>query len=121
MPLVLAVDRDRLSRVRHLGLMARVRLVIGGVNHHSAAGFQAVTQCKPGVVQVTRGDLNGAEVKAALAKFVVVNRGAELAECYREIRVLHLPGKGVLQTLPQALRRVDVPFIAGDEERREKG
>ena len=67
-PLVLAVNRKELSRVGHLGLMARVRLVIGGVDHHHAAGFQAVTHRKPGVVQVTGGDLNGAKVKGALAE-----------------------------------------------------
>src|SRR4029453_15786603 len=89
-PLVLAVNREGLGWVRHLGLMARVRLMIGGVHYRYTAGFQAVTQRKPGVVQVTGRDLNAAEVKGALAKLVVANRGIELAKCYREILVLHL-------------------------------
>src|SRR6266481_4335815 len=120
-PLVLAVNREELSRVGHLGLMARVRLVIGSVDHRHATGFQAVTKRKPGVVLVTGSDLNGAEVKGAFDKVMVANRGAELAKCHREIRVLHLPGEGILQALPQTLRRVDVPFVPLDEERREKG
>src|SRR4030095_6951166 len=65
-------------------------------------------------------DLNSAEVKGAFAKLVVADRGAELAKCHREILVLHLPGEGVLQALPQTLRRVDVKFVPLDEERREK-
>src|SRR5215470_2511925 len=101
--------------------MARVRLVIGGVDHRHAASFQAVTQCKAGVVQVTGGDLNGSKVKGAFGKLVVANRSVELAKRHREIRVLHLPGESILQTLPQALRRIDVPFVTMDEEWREKG
>jgi hypothetical protein len=72
------------------------------------------------VVQVSGGDLNGAKVKGALGKLVVTDRGAELAKCHREIRVLHLPGECILQALPQTLRRVDVKFVPIDEERREK-
>src|SRR4029077_16754739 len=120
-PLVLAVNREELSWVGHLGLMARVRLGIGSVDHRHATGFQAVTKRKPGVVLVTGGDLNGAEVKGAFDKVMVANRGAELAKCHREIRVLHLPGEGILQAPTQTLGRVDVPFVPLDEERREKG
>src|SRR4030095_5809700 len=100
--------------------MARVRLLRGGVDTSHAAGFQAVTQRKSGVVQVTGGDLNRAEVKGALGELVVADRGAELAKCHREILVLHLPGEGILQALPQTLRRVDVPFVSRDKERRKK-
>src|SRR4029077_12366828 len=100
--------------------MARVRLVISGVDHRHAAGFQAVTQRKAGVVQVAGGDLNSAKVKGSFGKLVVANRGVELAKRHREISVLHLPGEGVLQALPQTLRRIDVPFIPLDEEWREK-
>src|SRR5207344_3069952 len=88
--------------------------------HRHATGFQTVTQRKPRVVQITGGDLNGTKVKGTLAKLVVANRGVELAECHREILVLHLPGEGILQALPQTLRRVDVPFVPRDEEWREK-
>src|SRR5215831_13523384 len=101
-------------------MMARVRLMIGGVDHNHAAGFQAVTQCKPGVVQVTGGDLNGTKIKSAFAKIMIANRSVELAKCHWEIRVLHLPGEGILQALPQTLCRVDVPFVSRDEEWREK-
>src|SRR5262245_34008202 len=101
--------------------MARVRLVIGSVDHRHTAYFQPVTQRKSGVVQVTGGDLNSAEVKGAFAKLVIADRGAELAKRYREIRVLHLPCEGILQALPQTLRRVDVKFVSLDEERRKKG
>ena len=96
MPLVLAVNRQELGWVGRLGLMARVRFVIGSVDHRHAAGFQAVTHRKPWVVQVTGGDLNGAEVKGALMKLVVANRGVKLAKCHRKILVLHLPGEGIL-------------------------
>ena len=120
-PLVLMMNSHDLSWLSYLGVMARVRLVIGSVDHRHAAGFQAVTHRKPGMVQVTGGDLNGAKVKGALGKLVVANRGVELAKCHREIRVLHLPGEGILQALPQTLRRVDVPFVPLDEERSKKG
>src|SRR5215813_13245292 len=101
--------------------MARVGLVIGSVDHRHTACFQPVTQRDPGVVQVTGGDLNSAKVKGAFGKIVVANRGAELAKRYREIRVLQLPCEGILQALPQTLRRVDVKFVPLDEERRKKG
>src|SRR4030095_11391803 len=48
--LVLAVNRKGLSRVGYRGLMPRVRLMIGGVDHHHAADFQAVTHRKPGMI-----------------------------------------------------------------------
>ena len=118
-PLVLTMNSNDLSLVGHLGLMARVRLMIGSVDHRHAAGFQAVTHRKAGMVQVTGGDLNGAKVKGALGKLVVANRGVELAKCHREYTILDLPGEGILQALPQTLRRIDVPFVPGDEERRE--
>src|SRR4029450_5561266 len=42
-PLVLAVDREALSSVASLVLMARVRLVIGHIDHCDVARFQAAT------------------------------------------------------------------------------
>src|SRR5215472_7130281 len=100
--------------------MARVRLVIGSVDHRHTACFQPVTQRDPGVVQVTGGDLNGAKVKGAFGKIVVANRGAELAQCHREIGIFHLPSEGILQALPQTLSRVDVKLVSWDKERRKK-
>jgi hypothetical protein len=120
-PLVLPVNREELSWVARVGLMARVRLVIGSVDHRYAARFQAKTQCNARVVQVTGSDLNGTQVKDALGKLVVAYSGAELAKRHWKIRILHLPGEGILQALPQTLRRVYVPFVSLDEEWREKG
>jgi hypothetical protein len=48
---------------------------------------------------------------------VIADGGAQLRECDREIRVLHLPREGPLELLAQASGRVDVPLIAGCEER----
>src|SRR5262245_31840042 len=100
--------------------MARVRLVISDVDHRHAADFQAITQRKPGVVQITGGDLNGTKVKGTLAKLVVANRGVELSKGHREILVFHLPGECIFKPLPQTQRRVDVPFVAWNEKWREK-
>src|SRR5262245_41818710 len=100
--------------------MARVRLVISNVDHRHAAGFQAITQRKPGVVQVTGSDPNGAKIKSALAKLVVTNRGVELTKRHREILVFHLPGECIFKPLPQTQRRVDVPFVAWNEKWRKK-
>ena len=65
-PLVLAMNRQESGWVGRLGLVARVRFVIGSIDQRHTAGFQAITHCEPGVVQVTGGDLNGAKVKGAL-------------------------------------------------------
>ena len=44
----------------------------------------------------------------------------ELLERHGEVRVLHLSGKRALEREAQAARRVDVPLVAGHEERHEK-
>ena len=48
-----------------------VRLMIGGVDHRHPAGFQAIAQREPWVVQITGGDLNGAKIEGTFAKIVV--------------------------------------------------
>src|SRR2546422_2522097 len=56
-PLVLAVDREALSSVGSLVLMARVRLVIGHIDRYDGAGFQGAIHRKAAVVQRTGGGL----------------------------------------------------------------
>src|SRR5919106_2869504 len=52
---------------------------------------------------------------------MVSDRGAELVQRYGEVRIAHLPGQSFAQGLPETVRSVDAPFVAGHEEGREEG
>lgn len=119
--LILTMNAWQLSGVAHIAVMRRVRLVIRGVDDADTTAFQPVTQREPGMVQITGRHSNSAELKRSFDKFVVADYGAELPQRDREILVLHLTGESILQSLSQALRRVDVPFVPRNKERREKG
>src|SRR6266496_4242297 len=51
---------------------------------------------------------------------MVVDRGSELIERDREIRVLHLPGQCFAQGLAKAFWAVNIPFVTGHEKRSEE-
>ena len=101
--------------------MARVRLVVRGVDHCGAVGLEPVAKRETGMVHIACSDAGAAGIEAALPQIVKAQGGAELAETDGEVRVLHLPGHGCLEPLADTFRRVDVPLVPGCEEGREEG
>ena len=104
--------------VRHVG---GVRFVIAGVDHAGAVAFDAERQRQRGVVQVARLDRDIVDDEATFAQVVIAHGCAEGLGRDREIGIFHLPRERVLERFAEALRRVEVPFMARHEERREEG
>ena len=115
--LVVHLVDDAVAQAR----IRRVRLVIGRVHEGGAVRLEAVAERDPGVIEISGGGVDGTQLEGALAQVMVANRGAHLAERHREIGVLHLPGERLLEPPATAARRVDVPLVARDEQRREEG
>src|SRR5207237_6419377 len=67
-----------------------------------------------------RGDLDVVDPQPSLDQLMIADRRAELLEAHWKIGVLHLAGERVAQCLAEAARRVDVPFVAGLEQRPEE-
>ena len=72
------------------------------------------------MIQIVGGDLDIVDIEGALDEVVIANLGPALIERDREVCILHLPGQGFTQGLAQALRAVDVPFVAGHKKRSEE-
>ena len=97
-----------------------VRLVIHRVDHHVAAGLQAIAEREGRVVQILRGDAHGADREAPLDEIVKTNARPQLREGDGEVVVLHLSGQRPFELLSERPRSIDVPRVPRDEERREK-
>src|SRR6266853_1615413 len=63
------------------------------------------------------GDFDIVDVEGALNEVMIANPGSALIKSDGEIGVLHLPGQGFTQGLPEALGAVYVPFVAGRKKR----
>src|SRR5262245_15616709 len=118
MPAVLAVQWGLPGEPRR-GVRS-VRLVIGRVHDHHAAGLQTVAEGEGRMVQILRDDAHTADRKATFDQIVKARRRPELRERNGKVVVLHLSGQGPFELLPDRTRSVDVPRITRHEERREE-
>jgi len=98
-----------------------VWLMVRRVDDRDSVRFQPVAEGQRRMIQVLSCHANVFHGEDAFHEFVVADGGWELLEAHGEIRVLHLPGQGVLKMLTQPARRVDIPFIPGREKRGEEG
>ncbi len=95
-------------------------LVVGGVHERGAVGLDAVPERQRGVVQVPGGDRDVVDLELALDEVVVLDRGAEVEELDREVRVLHLARERLVDRRVEPPGPVHVPHVAGHEQRREE-
>ena len=94
--------------------------VITAIDHSHPIDLQPIAERERWMIQVLGGNLDVVDLEGALDQVVIANPGAALIERDREVGILHLPGKGLTQGLAEAVRAVDVPFVAGHEQRREE-
>src|SRR5207302_1813100 len=100
-PLVLCVDRRAALGRPPLGVMARMGLVVGGVDERDAARLEPVAERGRRMIQVARDDAHSPQLERALGELVIADGGGQLAERHREVGVLHLPGEDLLQRSPE--------------------
>ena len=112
---VFALERG--GPVRHV---AGVRFVIAGIDNGCPVAFDAERQRQRRMVEIARLDRDIVDHEAPFAQVVVAHGCAEGLGRDREIGVFHLPGECVLERFAEALRRVEIPLVAGNEERREE-
>src|SRR6266446_2950378 len=96
---------------------ARVGLVVTGIHHRYSVGLQPITERERWMIQIMGGDFDIVDVEGALNEVMIANPGSALIKSDGEIGVLHLPGQGFTQGLPEALGAVYVPFVAGRKKR----
>src|SRR5262249_14620031 len=72
------------------------------------------------MVQILRHDAYATYRELTLGEVVETDCGAELCERDGKVAVLHLSRQGPFELLAERPRGVDVPSVAGDEERREE-
>ena len=102
-------------RVRGMGL------VIRRVHNRIAAGLQAIAQRESRVIEILRGDAHLPDREFALGDIVKANRRSELRQRDGEVVVLHLTRQRHFELASERARSIDVPGVAGHEQRREKG
>src|SRR5262249_17061384 len=103
------------------GSVTYMGLVINGINYRDAVGLKAIPERKCRMVQVLGNDAHAPDRKLSLDEVVIPDAGVELLQCHRKIRVLHLAGERRFKLVPDAGWGVDIPLVAGDEQRREEG
>ena len=94
--------------------------MITGIHDHDAIDLEAIAKCQSRVVQIPRLDIDLAEPERALDEIMIAGRGAKVLQTDRKVGLLHLPGESIAQGVAEAVGPVDVPFIAGHEQRREE-
>src|SRR5215510_4400105 len=94
--------------------------MVGNISHRSAVRGYAVTDGRGLVIQILRLHQDVTDAEKAFFDFVVVNSACQVLQLDREVRILHLPGKGVLQTALECRGAVDVQLGAWYERRSEK-
>src|SRR6516165_1531067 len=99
---------------------ARVRLVIATIHNRRTICLDAVPKRQRGMVHILGCDPDIIDIESALEQIMIAYGGAELVGRYRKIGVLHLPRECFAQRLIQPFRSIDVPFVSGREEGREK-
>ena len=72
------------------------------------------------MVHVVGDNTRPAEAELTFNQIMKTDGGAKLLDGHRKIGVLHLPGQSCLQVVAPAPWRIEIPLIAGNEERREK-
>ena len=102
------------------GKRTRMRFVIGRIDKGDAARLKPVAQGERRVIEVAAGNLDVANPQPSLDELAITNCGAELLKGYGKVGRLHLARQGLSQALAEAVRRVDVPFKAGNEKWLEK-
>src|SRR5450631_15638 len=73
------------------------------------------------MIEVSRGDMDVANLQRALDEIVVVQRCAEGVKSDRGIGVLHLPRQRFAKGSADTARSVYVPLVTANKKRREKG
>ena len=125
MSLVLSVHRRCSGKSRRQaprgGSVTCMGLVIDCIDHSDAVGLDAIPERKCRMVQVLGDDAHARDRKLSLDEVVIPDGGVELLQRHREIRVLHLAGERRFELLPHAAWGVEIPLVAGDEQRREEG
>ena len=95
------------------------RLVVGDVADHSAVALHAIPKCERRMVQVLRPYHQIADLESALDQLVERDFGPNLVERHREVLIVHLAGKRLVQRHVEASGTVHVP-VASAEERFEE-
>ncbi len=96
-------------------------LVVGRVGDRRAVAGHAVRDGRRGVIQELRLDEHAPDAEKPLVQLREVDARAQVAHLDREVRVLHLPGHGLLEAALKADRRVDVQLGARQERGDEEG
>ena len=96
------------------------RLVVGDVADHSAIALDAIPKCERRVVQVVRPYHQIADLERALDQLVELDLGANLVERHREVLVVHLAGKRLVQRHVEASGTVHVPVATAEERFEER-
>src|SRR5262249_36714745 len=102
------------------GGIRSVRLVIGGGHDHRAAALQPIAERERPMGQILRYHAYATYPQLTLGEVVETDCGAELCERDGKVAVLHLSRQGPFELLAERARGVDIPCVAGDEERREE-
>ena len=93
-PRVLAVHAGGVAA--DIRMVARVRLVVGGVDDGDAVGLEPVAERRRRVVEVAGGDADGVELEHTLGQLVIADGRRQLAERHREVRAVHLAAQDLL-------------------------
>ena len=95
--------------------------MIACVHQNGSVSFQPEPKGESRMIHVLCSDRDVAKLKVTFDQFVIADLGAHLIQPHRKIRIPHLPGERILQGLSEPFGRVDVPFVARNEERSKKG
>src|SRR5262245_9226952 len=98
----------------------RVGFMVATIHDRHPVGLQPITKRKRWMIQIVGGDLDIVDIEGTLNEVVIANLGPALIEREREIGIPHLPRQSFAQGLAEALRAVDVPFVAAHKKRGEE-
>src|SRR5689334_21403137 len=95
--------------------------MIRNVGDRRAISSKTICNRRRRVIQILRLDQNVTDSEETFFKLCVMQAACELMKFYREVRVLHLAGKGILEAALKRGGTVYVQLSAGEECRSKEG
>src|SRR6266568_2693123 len=95
-------------------------LVVGQIDHHPSLGLHPIAEGDGRMVQILGAHAGAADLVGAFGEIVRGNGRRELIELDREVGILHLASKDIVEGAMATLRRIDGNGRAWHENRGKK-